>query len=95
MISGKPNFLFYQPDQNGGRESSKPGVQEHLQRAFEQYSEKPHLCSSEFKDMVKLIFEDRQKNLSTPSTVIEARDLYHKILDYVAEYNVESDVQLE
>lgn len=79
VIPGKPNYMFYMPEQHGGTDSGFAVPQEHIDRAIVIYAETPHYCSEEFMKLVDLMIPD----LEQPTTSAEARQLYHTILDYL------------
>lgn len=83
VISGKPNYLYFQPEKNNGTQCSKPMNIEHVDNAFAQFAEVSTYCS---QTMVKLV-ECLLPNCQAPMNALAARQLYHNILDELSKYD--------
>ena len=81
--SGKPNYLYYMPEQSGTQNHGFICEEESIQNAFNNFTEKPTYCHHTFL----LLVDEILPNVQLPKNVQEATLLYHKILSELKKYN--------
>lgn len=77
IISGKLNYIFYQPQEHGGRGCGFDVPEDQIDRAISTYPQTPVYCNKDFIDMMNLMIPD----LEHPITTAGARQQYHAIVD--------------
>lgn len=81
IIPGKPNFLYYMPQNHGTKDYGHQVESIHIDNAMENLAQKSEYCSKVFLQLVtELLPNDHQNDHQN------ALKLYHKILDELAKY---------
>ena len=81
--SGKPDILYFLPELKGAQDYSTPIDVEEIEIAENMCTMRPRAkgCSPAFRELVEMIMEDER--LDTPSTIVEAHQLYFVLLDLI------------
>lgn len=82
IISGKPNYLFYVPEENNSVNYGHRVLKDHVCNAWNNFAEVPRRCSYAFSQMVQQLFP----KMDLPCNVEEATILYHRILQEINKF---------
>ena len=81
--SGKPDILYFLPELKGAQDYSTPTDVEEIEIAETMCATRPRAkgCCPAFRELAEMIMEDER--LDTPSTIVEARQLYFVLLELI------------